>query len=120
MDASRARIVRQAAAGTLLVGLLALALGVTGSARLERADFVMNNGAEVQSLDPAVVSGVPEGRVANALYEGLTVQARREVEGKPHRFLGEILVDLGYLSERKVLEILGILHRDERSPVEGH
>ena len=54
------------------------------------------------------------------LYEGLTVQARREVEGKPHRFLGEILVDLGYLSERRVLEILGILHRDERFPVEGH
>ena len=45
------------------------------------------------------------------LYEALTVQARLEVQGEPHRFLGEILVDLGYLSERKVLEILSLMHR---------
>ncbi len=51
------------------------------------------------------------------LYEALTVQARLEVTGKPHRFLGEILVDLTYLSERRVLEILSLLHRDERSHV---
>jgi hypothetical protein len=51
------------------------------------------------------------------LYEALTVQARLEVQGKPHRFLGEILVDLSFLSERKVLEILSLLHRDERSHV---
>ena len=51
------------------------------------------------------------------LYEALTVQARLEVEGKPHRFLGEILVELGYLSERKVLEILSALHQDDRSRI---
>lgn len=58
------------------------------------------------------------GHVTTAqLYEALTVQARAEVTGQPHRFLGEILVDLGYLSERTVLEILSLLHRDERSRV---
>ncbi len=51
------------------------------------------------------------------LYEALTVQARLEVEGKAHRFLGEILVELGYLSERKVLDILGHLHTDDRSRI---
>ena len=51
------------------------------------------------------------------LYEALTVQARREVEGEPHRFLGEILVELGYLSERKVLDILGHMHTDGRSRI---
>ncbi len=65
---------RQGVAAVVLIGLFGLLLGVTGSAQLERADFVMNNGAEIATLDPAVVSGVPEGRVMYALYEGLTVK----------------------------------------------
>ena len=36
-----------------------------------RADLVLVNGAEPQSLDPAIVSGQPDGRVAGALFEGL-------------------------------------------------
>ncbi|MEO6052695.1 MAG: peptide ABC transporter substrate-binding protein [Chthoniobacterales bacterium] len=38
----------------------------------KKADFVLINGAEPESLDPAVITGQPEGRIANALFEGLT------------------------------------------------
>ncbi len=36
------------------------------------ADFVYVNGAEPKSLDPARVSGQPEGRIIEGLFEGLT------------------------------------------------
>ncbi len=36
-----------------------------------RADLVILNGAEPESLDPAVITGQPEGRVVYALFEGL-------------------------------------------------
>lgn len=68
------RWIRPAAGLVLLLAVLFLMLSVAGSARLERADFVFNNGAEVQSLDPATVTGVPEGRILRALYEGLCVK----------------------------------------------
>ncbi|MCH2371943.1 MAG: ABC transporter substrate-binding protein, partial [Pirellulales bacterium] len=38
---------------------------------LPPAEFVFNNGTEVKTIDPAKATGVPEGRVINALYEGL-------------------------------------------------
>ena len=40
-------------------------------ATLPPAEFVFNNGTEVKTIDPAKATGVPEGRVINALYEGL-------------------------------------------------
>jgi len=46
---------------------------LAGCARQEpRADFVILNGAEPESLDPALVTGQPEMRVVLALFEGLT------------------------------------------------
>ena len=36
-----------------------------------RADLVFINGAEPETLDPAIITGQPEGRVVNALFEGL-------------------------------------------------
>jgi oligopeptide transport system substrate-binding protein len=51
---------------------LALALALAPAA-LRAQDFVFNNGTEPLSLDPALISGVPEMRVAYALFEGLTV-----------------------------------------------
>lgn len=39
---------------------------------VKRADLVFLNGAEPESLDPSVITGQPEGRVVNALFEGLT------------------------------------------------
>jgi oligopeptide transport system substrate-binding protein len=38
----------------------------------ERADLVLLNGAEPETLDPAMITGQPEGRIAYALFEGLT------------------------------------------------
>ncbi len=67
-------LLRQAVALLLFAGLLAGLVGVAGSARLERADFVFNNTGEVQSLDPATVTGVPEGRILRGIYEGLCVK----------------------------------------------
>ncbi|MEM7306504.1 MAG: peptide ABC transporter substrate-binding protein [Planctomycetota bacterium] len=71
MSQAKSPLARQLAAAALLLGLLAVSVRVAGSARLERADFVFNNGDEVQSLDPATVTGVPEGRIIRGLYEGL-------------------------------------------------
>lgn len=41
-------------------------------AKEERADFIIMNGAEPESLDPAIITGQPDGRVVGALFEGLT------------------------------------------------
>ena len=44
------------------------------------------------------------------LYEALATQARDEARGEAHRFLGQILMDLGHMKEKQVLEVLSILH----------
>src|SRR5262245_32858139 len=36
------------------------------------ADLIIINGAEPESLDPAIVTGQSDGRVALSLFEGLT------------------------------------------------
>src|SRR5690349_21735693 len=36
------------------------------------ADVTIVNGAEPESLDPAIVTGVPEMRIVKALFDGLT------------------------------------------------
>lgn len=54
-----------------VAALLALAFGGCGEGR-ERADLVFINGVEPESLDPAIISGQPEGRLVMALFEGLT------------------------------------------------
>src|SRR5205814_5064087 len=52
---------------------LALALVLCGCAPSERrADLVIINGAEPESLDPAILTGQADGRVALELFEGLT------------------------------------------------
>ena len=57
------------AAGPVLAALLLLA-GCAGSE--PRADLVIINGAEPESLDPAIVTGEADGRVALELFGGLT------------------------------------------------
>lgn len=75
---------RRSSAALLLLGALALgAWSLVGKARLVRADFVMANGGEVTSLDPARVTGVPEGRVLYALFEGLVVKHPQTLEPLP-------------------------------------
>jgi oligopeptide transport system substrate-binding protein len=41
------------------------------SHRQKKADLVFINGAEPETLDPALITGQPEGRIVNALFEGL-------------------------------------------------
>ena len=57
---------------SLALVLVVAALASVSSAR-PRADFVLANGNEPESLDPALASGTPEGRVVRALFEGLVV-----------------------------------------------
>ena len=55
-----------------------------------------------------------KGFVAVAeLYEALTIQARAEARNEPYKFLGQILTDLGYLTDRQVLEVLSEIHATE-------
>ncbi|MEL6716230.1 MAG: hypothetical protein AAFP86_20790, partial [Planctomycetota bacterium] len=60
-------LLRQAVPVLLLGSLLAAAIWTTRGARLEPADFVFNNGTELQTLDPATVTGQPEGRALRML-----------------------------------------------------
>jgi oligopeptide transport system substrate-binding protein len=67
----------------LLAGLFLGVLYLASSARLEPADYVFNNGTEVATLDPARVTGVPEGRIIKALFEGLVVKDPHTLEPLP-------------------------------------
>lgn len=49
--------------------LAALATALSANAQ----DFIISNDAEPQSLDPAIIQGVPEHRLYLALFEGLTI-----------------------------------------------
>src|ERR1700719_924535 len=53
------------------IGLLLLWLLVGCGSGESRADLVILNGAEPESIDPAVVTGQLEGRICYALFEGL-------------------------------------------------
>jgi oligopeptide transport system substrate-binding protein len=54
----------------LLSGLVAVGWAVYGS-RLPPADFTFFNESEIESVDPAIITGVNDGRIAWAIYEGL-------------------------------------------------
>lgn len=56
--------------GCVLALLGAVAWAVQ-SPSLEPADFTFVNNTELKSIDPAVVTGQPEGRVLQGLFEGL-------------------------------------------------
>jgi oligopeptide transport system substrate-binding protein len=60
------------APSALLLPLLAAALLLAGCSQSPRADLVIVNGAEPDSLDPAIISTQPEMRIVKALFEGLT------------------------------------------------
>ena len=59
-----------AALAVLLAGLLLVGLTFSASAR-QRADFTFVNNAEPKTLDPTMMTGEPESRLAMALFEGL-------------------------------------------------
>jgi len=75
----------------LVLMLLLLGGGVLAlqGATMDKADFTFNNSSEPESLDPKIVSGVPEGRVLRCLYEGLTnmhPETLRAVPGMAERW----------------------------------
>jgi oligopeptide transport system substrate-binding protein len=53
---------------------------------LKRADIVIINGGEPDSIDPAKIRGQPEGRIAYCLFEGLT---RPDVQGNSEPAMAE-------------------------------
>jgi len=55
-----------------------------GSLRPPRGDVLrFINGGEPETIDPALVSGQPDGRLARALFEGLTTPDPRTLEPRP-------------------------------------
>lgn len=65
----------------LIAGNVAMAADVPAGVQLaEKQTLVRNNGAEVQSLDPHKIEGVPESNVNRDLFEGLLVT---DVNGHP-------------------------------------
>jgi len=62
--------------GLLALPLLALfGIGLTFRASFQDpADFTFVNGTEPTTLDPGLMTGEPEGRIASALFEGLTIR----------------------------------------------
>lgn len=65
----------------LISGNAAMAADVPAGVQLaEKQTLVRNNGAEVQSLDPHKIEGVPESNVNRDLFEGLLVT---DVDGHP-------------------------------------
>lgn len=46
-------------------------------------EFRFNGGAEPQTLDPALITGLAEGRLASALFEGLVVNDPRDLSIRP-------------------------------------
>ncbi|MDQ2644879.1 MAG: peptide ABC transporter substrate-binding protein [Myxococcota bacterium] len=71
--------------GILLVFVCGLlAVGVTFSASSqERAEFAFINPVEPRSLDPTRINGEPEGRVLDALFEGLTYLDAKSLRPAP-------------------------------------
>lgn len=57
----------------VLLGCLAVLLSVlSGCSPVQQADLVIHNGPEPESIDPHILTGQADGRIAAALFEGLT------------------------------------------------
>jgi oligopeptide transport system substrate-binding protein len=79
--------------------LLAAGCGARGEVRLDAASagaryfgdvsppsdntFTYNNGAEPERIDPGVISGQPDGRVARTIFEGLTTPDPKTLDPEP-------------------------------------
>jgi oligopeptide transport system substrate-binding protein len=70
------------ACAALLVALLIVGFTLSTSTG-QRADFRFVNGTEPKTLDPDLMTGEPEGRIAEAIFEGLTRLDARSLEPVP-------------------------------------
>ncbi len=67
----------------LLVFVAASAFFLGLGRQRERADFAYVSGAEPETLDPALLTGALEGRLADAIFEGLTTYHPRDLTPEP-------------------------------------
>ena len=74
---------RTAAAYLALVLSLAALVWAVSFGTLPPADFTFSNGTEIKTVDPALVTGQPEGRIIRALFEGLVVWDPKTLEPVP-------------------------------------
>ena len=75
---------RPVAALAALVAVTLAAIGLTfSSATRTPADFRFVNGTEPKTLDPSLMNGQPEMRVATALFEGLTRRDAKTLQPAP-------------------------------------
>ena len=75
----RSFLVALALPAVVAISLILLVFGAEGP----RADLVWTAVAEVATLDPARMTAVQDGRVAAALFEGLTVLDTRDLAPRP-------------------------------------
>ncbi|MBN2873504.1 MAG: peptide ABC transporter substrate-binding protein, partial [Spirochaetales bacterium] len=67
----------------LLIAVVAGVFAVGGKDAIKGTHFIMNNGAEPQTLDPSKISGVPEHKIYMALFEGLVINDPKTSLAKP-------------------------------------
>ncbi len=73
--------------GRMIAGLLLLSW--IGCTRVPEADVVLHNTSEPETIDPHILTGQPDGRIAAALFEGLTrfdPQTGRGIPGLAERW----------------------------------
>jgi oligopeptide transport system substrate-binding protein len=67
-----------------MAALLACSQGESNVAKGNRDGVLhLGNGIEPQTIDPHVLSGVPEGNIASAIYEGLVTRNSVTLEMQP-------------------------------------
>lgn len=67
----------------MLVAALSAVAWAVLRVQLPPADFTFVNETEIQSVDPAVITGLPEGRIAWSLFEGLTRPNAETFQAEP-------------------------------------
>ncbi len=67
----------------ILMGMLALPGLMPSTGRAEEGVFRISNMVEPESLDPALVTGVPENRIISNLFEGLTTTDPKDLSPRP-------------------------------------
>lgn len=67
----------------LMIACLSALIWAFSFGRLEPADFTFSNGTEIKTVDPALVTGQPEGRVVRALFEGLCSWDPQDLSPQP-------------------------------------
>lgn len=71
------------ATGAFVATVLALAFAAMPAIAAQGQVFRVNNTVEPESLDPGVVTGVPEHRILSNLFEGLTTSDPKDLSPRP-------------------------------------